>query len=138
MAFIILEDLTGQMEIIVFPTIYEKFQQLLLPDMKLVLKGRITYKEDEPPKIIAEEIFPLDTGQDRYLILSISERNGCKIEEMKNLFDEFPGQTPVVIYLDDEDKAFLLNDKVSTSDGFLKQLQHFTGISRIALWDNVQ
>jgi DNA polymerase-3 subunit alpha len=137
MAFIILEDLTGPMEIIVFPTIYEKFQQLLLSDMKVILRGRITYKEDEPPKIIAEEIFPLDARQNRYLILSISEQSECKMEDIKNLFGAFPGQTPVVIYLDYEDKAFMLNDKVSTSDGFLKQLKHFTGISRIALWDNV-
>ncbi len=59
MAFITLEDLTGSFEVIVFPTVFEKYSQLLAEGRPVLVKGRLTVREDEPIKIIAEAIFDL-------------------------------------------------------------------------------
>ncbi|MGI6485138.1 MAG: DNA polymerase III subunit alpha [Tepidanaerobacteraceae bacterium] len=137
MAFIELEDLTGAIEVLVFPTIYEKYLQLLQTDMKVFVKGRISHKEDELPKVIAEEIFPLDTNKKRYLIISVSDGYQSKVKEMKKLFSQYPGKTPVILYLNEQDKSYMLDYKVNVTYGCLEKLSKLSGISHMALWDGV-
>ena len=59
MAFLTLEDLTGSFELIVFPAVYAKYSELLCEGQALLVKGRLTVREDEPIKVIAEELFDL-------------------------------------------------------------------------------
>ncbi len=59
MAFVTLEDMTGQMECLVFPRIYEKYQSMLQEDEPVVIGGRISIREEESPKLIAETIVPM-------------------------------------------------------------------------------
>ena len=66
MAFIQLEDLRGATEALVFPRVYEKHQTLLEPETLVVLRGRLSVREEESPKLIPEEVRPLrhgDTGR---------------------------------------------------------------------------
>jgi len=60
MAFLTIEDLFGQIETLVFPKTYQRFSELLVEDNFIILTGRLNIKEDEDPKIIADQIFPLD------------------------------------------------------------------------------
>ncbi len=59
MAFVTLEDMTGQIECLVFPKVYEKYQAQLTEDSIAVISGRISVREDEDPKLIAESICPI-------------------------------------------------------------------------------
>ncbi|MDR0880395.1 MAG: DNA polymerase III subunit alpha [Clostridioides sp.] len=56
MAFIELEDLFGNIEVIVFPQMLTKFKNLLGEDEIILIKGSLTAKEDEEAKLIAREI----------------------------------------------------------------------------------
>jgi hypothetical protein len=62
MAFVQLEDLRGTTEALVFPRVYEKHQQLLEPESLVVLRGRLSVREEEAPKIIPEEVRALCHG----------------------------------------------------------------------------
>lgn len=62
MAFVNVEDLYGQMEVIVFPNIFEQYANLLADDSQIIVEGRISIKEEEQPKIIADRIMALDAG----------------------------------------------------------------------------
>ena len=55
MAFVTLEDMVGQTEIIVFPKKYEDYREKLTADNKIFVKGRATVSEEDA-KLIAEEI----------------------------------------------------------------------------------
>lgn len=101
------------------------------------MKGRISHKEDELPKVIAEEIFPLDTNKKRYLIISVSDGYQSKVKEMKKLFSQYPGKTPVILYLNEQDKSYMLDYKVNVTYGCLEKLSKLSGISHMALWDGV-
>ncbi len=59
MAFVTLEDLIGQFEVIIFPNILETHAPLLAKDIAIWVEGRISMKEEEEPKILAERILPL-------------------------------------------------------------------------------
>ncbi len=56
MAFIEIEDLIGNAEIIVFPKTYEKVGSVLELDSVVAITGRVNFKDDEVPKIIADNI----------------------------------------------------------------------------------
>ena len=60
MAFVTLEDMTGQIECLVFPRVFEKYRMLLNTDEAVVISGRISVREDEAPKLLAERVTKLD------------------------------------------------------------------------------
>ena len=73
MAFLTLEDLYGTMEIIVFPTVLEKYSKLVEIENIVLIKGRISIKEEEQPKIICEEVSPLKKTVLRKLYLRVND-----------------------------------------------------------------
>ncbi len=56
MCFLTMEDLYGQFEVLVFPKILADSSDLLLPGNPLLIAGRLSMREDEAPKLIAERI----------------------------------------------------------------------------------
>ena len=60
MAFLKLEDLTGIIEVIVFPKTLDKVRESIKEDSLVVIKGRVSIKEDELPKLICETVEPLE------------------------------------------------------------------------------
>ena len=60
MAFVQLEDLYGEIEVIVFPNVYERHRDLLIDDKIIVVKGTVNCKEEEAPKILADKIFHIE------------------------------------------------------------------------------
>lgn len=69
MAFLNLEDLVGNMEIIVFPKDYERYGSMLMEDAKVFIKGRVSAEEDKDAKLILgqlvtfEEAAPKQKGE---------------------------------------------------------------------------
>lgn len=60
MGFITLEDLTGQIECLVFPKVYERYQGMMALDDLVVLHGRLSIREEEAPKLLVEKLIPLE------------------------------------------------------------------------------
>jgi len=56
MGFITLEDLTGQIEGLVFPKVYEKFSGALKTDELVVLTGKLSIREDEEIKLLVDSV----------------------------------------------------------------------------------
>ncbi len=56
MAFITLEDLVGSVEVIVFPKTYERAQQLLNEDAKVMISGHASVEEEKDAKLIADKV----------------------------------------------------------------------------------
>lgn len=56
MAFLNIEDLVGNVEVIVFPKDYEKYSSILNEDEKVFIKGRTSVEEDKDAKLICEQI----------------------------------------------------------------------------------
>lgn len=62
MAFVELEDIYGSLELVVFPKILDKYSSMVIDDSKILVKGKLSLREDEDIKIICEEIHPLKKG----------------------------------------------------------------------------
>lgn len=54
MAFLQIEDLTGQAEAVVFPQAYEKIESLIKTDARLIVWGKVDKKDDQVQLIIED------------------------------------------------------------------------------------
>ena len=64
MGFITLEDLTGQIECLVFPKVYERYQAMMAVDDLVVLCGKLSIREEEAPKLLVDRLVPLDMWEE--------------------------------------------------------------------------
>ncbi len=72
MAFVTIEDLYGQAEIIVFENTYMSSQSSLIEENVVLVKGRLSIREDEEPKIVASSIENLTNAKkEKKLVLDI-------------------------------------------------------------------
>ena len=60
MAFVDMEDLLGNVEVVVFPRDYERYSALLAEDAKIFVKGRANVEEDKDGKLICEQILSFE------------------------------------------------------------------------------
>ena len=100
MAFLDVEDMTGTMEVIVFPNTYEKEGAKLVEDGKVFLSGRISLEEDRDGKLICEKVTSFDEVP-RKLWIRFEDpdawRDGQK--DLMKIIDEHGGRDKVVIFI---------------------------------------
>ncbi len=60
MAFVTVEDLYGSFELLIFPKIYERISASLQPEQIVVVKGRLSLREDDTPKILPDDVQPIE------------------------------------------------------------------------------
>lgn len=113
MAFIDVEDLSGIIEVLVFPSIFDKHQDLIVPEKIVLISGKISDKDGQP-KFLADEIKLLDLVSSRpvespsrtvpkianianpSVTIKIPDSSSEEIFlELKNLFETAPGNTSV-------------------------------------------
>ena len=63
MAFLNVEDLIGNVEVVVFPQVYERYNTLLTEDAKVFIRGRVSLEEDKDGKLICDQIISFEDAQ---------------------------------------------------------------------------
>ena len=144
MAFTNVEDLTGSMEIIVFPKVLEQCRDALADNGVVVLSGRVSIREDEPPKLLADRIVPIDEydptkpndgrqdpmkkAQTR-LYIRVPSRNCPETDKVLNLLEIFDGNTPVILFLADTRQKLAVPRRLWANDHplFRQELKHILG-----------
>ena len=130
MAFITIEDLTGTVEVIVFPKDYEKYQRYLNADEKVFVVGHATIEDEQNGKIICEKIVPFDeTGCDLWLQFATKEDYMAKEQVLMDILYDSDGSDEVVIYVANPKaiKRLGKNQTVQVNEQLLDVLMKFLG-----------
>ena len=130
MAFITLEDLYGAIEVIVFPLVYSKYASLLEEDKTVTIKGRISLREDEDPKIICNEVETLTNHMSKKLYIKIESDKDPKIQdEVSEVLKKYKGNIPVYLYMESTQKTYKSNPDlwVRRDSGLLQELSSVLG-----------
>lgn len=100
MAFLKMEDLTGVIEVIVFPKTLDKIREFIKEDSLVVIKGRVSIKEDELPKLICESIEPLEKINTAKVYIRVNNIDEGRelMKELKRMPSEYKGDTTVFIF----------------------------------------
>lgn len=149
MAFTSVEDLTGTMEVIVFPKVLDAFRDSLHENAVVVIDGRLSVREDEASKLLAESIVPIenydparpDNGRPdpmktaaKKLYIRVPSRSSREYAKVVNLLGIFDGDMPVLLYLTDT-KQYLRVPRHLYASGhplLFKELERLVGTDNIA------
>ena len=103
MLYITFEDLTGEIEVIVFPSQVKRFDAVLKEEYICLLKGNLDIQEEKLPKIRLEEIELLDTTvlEFKKLYLKLRSDEKEKLDKVKAILSGESGLVPVLIYYED-------------------------------------
>lgn len=130
MAFLTVEDLTGSVEIIVFPKDYERYNRFLNDEEKIFVVGHATVEEEQDGKVICERIVPFDdTRKELWLQFPTKSDFAEKEQQVYDILRDSDGNDEVVIYISDV-KAFKRlprNRAVGTNSVLLARLTEFLG-----------
>ena len=97
MAFITVEDLYGNAEIVVFDSIYSRCDNILVEENIIIVEGRLSIKEDEEARIIVQNIkeFSEEAGEEKrrknLMKIDITELEEDKREKLKGAIRFFSG-----------------------------------------------
>ncbi len=103
MAILRVEDLTGLLEILVFPNTYKQVSRYLIANNVVMIKGRLSLRE-EMPKVLAGDVTPIDEAYRMISSISI-DLSGLKeniLQSLKEKLSLSPGSVPVYLHLDSE------------------------------------
>ncbi len=116
MSFLTVEDYTGEMEIIVFSDLYERYRKSLEEERVIISKGRLDLKEEESVKMLCEEIIFLPR-EPRQLVVTISEDVSFPdLLTLKNILSKFQGGTPVYLYFKQNERLILTGQECWIKD----------------------
>ncbi len=152
MAFTSIEDLTGSMEVIVFPRTLEQCRDTLQDNAVVVLSGRVSVREDEPPKLLAEQVAPIgeyDPSRPQEarrdfqqkakeaktrLYIRIPAMECPEREKVQNLLEIFDGDVPVILCAAAEKKKIAVPRRLWAHDHPLlrKELENILGPGNVA------
>ena len=131
MCFITLEDLYGTIECLVFPRIYDRLARMIQNDTVVVIRGTLSLREDEEPKLLVEDIRPLDSADSTPLAPERPKRLYLKIENRaltpmaQNLLREHPGSMVVRAVI--QGTVYELPLRVTPDGELIKALENLLG-----------
>jgi DNA polymerase III subunit alpha len=117
MAFVTVEGLEGQVEMLCFPSIYTENRELLVEDKVVKIKGRVDHKDEAEIKFIplSIEAFIPKTGLEPVALSVDGECLPCTfIDDLKSILARFPGPCSVEMHVRSAERPLL----VRLGDGF--------------------
>ncbi|MCK5128214.1 MAG: hypothetical protein KAQ68_00065, partial [Clostridiales bacterium] len=153
MCFLTLEDLFGTIEIIVFPRQMKSYTAILQTDSIIGIRGRVSLREGEAAKIVAEKIWILskensstktvekigeekETDIIKKLYIKINkEYDSIKIDDVKQILYKYSGNCAVYVYDEKNEKKYLMNEKlwVNVESNILNDLEDLLDCNSIVV-----
>lgn len=91
MAFLTVEDLYGPTEIILFESAYQNCSNVLMEDNIVLVNGRLSVREDEETKIVANQITEFATKKKSIFILDVTSLDEKTKVKLKGAIKFFTG-----------------------------------------------
>jgi DNA polymerase III subunit alpha len=112
MMFATLDDVEGQVELLIFNSAFAANEQTIAADAVLLVRGRVDHKERGETKLVVQETETFEPGEEELaratasaarseepLVLRVSAADCAPalLEELKAVFEHFPGETEVML-----------------------------------------
>ena len=119
MAYVMVEDDTASMELLCFSRVLETCGAYMKENLAVVVKGRLSVRDEKAPQIVCDSIYPLTTADGgipepqpkqeasgETLFLKFPSIEDPAIRHMKLVFQMFPGKSTVKMVMADTRKVY--------------------------------
>lgn len=99
MAYCTLEDTTGSIECMAFPSVFTRCSSLLDKDAKVMITGKLNVRDEQANMVLIDDVKPLykrSTAQKIYLRLDMQDK--LLMDRLMAVLKRFPGNVPVVLH----------------------------------------
>lgn len=117
MAFVNGTDETGAIDITVFPKQYQQFKEQLETNKILIVRGRVEYREGRGLQLVANQLQDVkevrqERPSQRWVLRILPSLDTEMVHrELNNIFNEYHGSIPVLLFYPANDKKILLDQK---------------------------
>ena len=119
MAYATVEDETGSIELLCFAKTLERFGRQLSPDSAVLVRGKLSVRDEKPPQILCDEVYALRGGKEKtppppprpvpgvqvlegkMLWLRLPSADTPVLRHVERVAAMFPGTTPARIFFTD-------------------------------------
>ena len=128
MAFITLEDMTGSVEVLIFPKDYEKYRHELVEEERVLVMGRVSLGADDANgKLVLSRLIAFrDVPKELWIQFENKDAYDRKIAEVKDILRQYDGHDRPVVFLRDTRQYRRLPDDLMT--GADEGAQHALGL----------
>ena len=137
MAFIKIEDLSATIEVIVFPKTLDRVRNLIAADAFVIIKGRVSMKEDEAVKIICETMEPLEKVDSSKVYVRVDNLDMARATKPKlmEICNEYAGNTPLYVFTANDRKNYRMprNMWVNLSSDIFVELEKVFGEGNVKI-----
>ena len=143
MAFITAEDLDGETEIILFPTVYEEYGNqiheggIYIFECEATLNENFNDESTDEVKLLMRSVKSADGWEqdtDTALYLKVTEKNTSRLNDALAVIKESPGRSRVCVYFEQEKKLRSVKDVSCLADAkLISQLKLILGEQNIAI-----
>ncbi len=112
MSFAVLEDSTGDTELVIFPEAFEKYRHLISEGQVVAVRGKISRK-DEKPKLLADNLISADelpTKNAQTLYINVHSQDNAMISAVTELLHRYAGMSKVRLCYKDTRSVMKLNN----------------------------
>jgi DNA polymerase-3 subunit alpha len=141
MASIVLEDFTGTAELLVFGETLDVCAPLLRKEAALVVNTKVSCREDEEPKFIAQQVYTLEQAKAEFarsmwLTLTEASLNDSTLDALEDLFLKHSGNVPIYFKVIQNGEPRVVQSRryrLKTSLDVLRQVQEMLGQSQVKI-----
>ncbi len=135
MAYVMLEDATGSMELLCFSRTLTESGAYLKANLPVAVSGRVSVRDEKAPQLMVDRVIPLGsaprrTEGEQVLWVRLPD-GGESFNWFKKLLNMFPGENPAVVYLADSKKK--LQTHCILHDALLAELREALGEASVVL-----
>jgi len=147
MAYITLEDDSGDMELLTFQRTLDRDGAYVAEDNLIVVRGKISARDDKDPQLLVDQIRPvsdLDLGKSpitdgppgvrplqQKLYVRLASQSDPAYARIRLILTMFPGESQIVLYLADEQKK--VASKCLIHPALLEELQEMLGAEHVVV-----
>jgi DNA polymerase-3 subunit alpha len=133
MAFVTIEDLYGQAEIILFENCYQNCSDILMNDKIVVIEGRLSIREDEATKIVANKITEFGEKKDKKFVIDITSLQDETKEKLRGAIKFFSGERNNIAIMVKENDELKPCGGIYLTEEIQKQFEEIVGKTRVSI-----
>ena len=143
MAYVVVEDEVSSIELLCFSRTIDQCGSYMAVNTPVVVRGRLSVRDEKPPQIMCDTIYPLDTTavpltqeppkekKPAVIYLRVPGKDSREFRHIRLVMTMFDGETPVKIRLADSGK--LLAGKCLNHPALLAECRQWLGEENVVV-----
>lgn len=141
MAFLTLNDETGDMDAVAFPDLYRDTKSLMEEENMVTVKGRVEERNGAKQLLLSSMIafeetsLQVEDKEERLFIRTTGEENEQDLKAIQQIVAKYPGSIPIIVYRQNQRKSYKLDSDYFIDPAYksIKALKQYFGENNVVL-----